>query len=64
MASRSALATVRATRPSVLYRLTTDKLAKMAEEAPELEAAFHHFVATILAERMVTTTTAAQMLFY
>jgi SulP family sulfate permease len=57
-------ATVRATRPSVLYRLTTDKLAKMAEEAPELEAAFHHFVATILAERMVTTTTAAQMLFY
>jgi SulP family sulfate permease len=57
-------ATVRTTRPSVLYRLTTDQLAKMAEQAPELEAAFHQFVVTILAERMVNTTTAAQMLFY
>ncbi|MFO0761196.1 MAG: SulP family inorganic anion transporter [Byssovorax sp.] len=57
-------ATVRTTRPSVLYRLTTEKLDKMGAEAPELEAAFHQFVATILAERMVNTTTAAQMLFY
>ncbi len=57
-------ATVRTTRPSVLFRLTTDKLAQMAAEAPELDAVFHQFVATILAERMVTTTDAAQMLFY
>jgi CRP-like cAMP-binding protein len=51
-------------RPSVLYRLSASALARMTEEAPELAAAFHQFVARLLADRIVHTTSAAQMLFY
>jgi hypothetical protein len=36
----------------------------MTREAPELAAAFHQFVARLLADRMVNTTSPAQMLFY
>ncbi len=57
-------ASVRATRPSVLYRLSIGALERMTEEAPELAAAFHQFVARLLADRIVHTTSAAQMLFY
>jgi SulP family sulfate permease len=57
-------ASVRTTRPSVLHRLTTAKLAQMTREAPRLAAAFHRFVAELLAERVVNTTTQAQMVFY
>lgn len=57
-------ASVRATQPSVLYRLSIPALARMTREAPELAAAFHQFVARQLAERMVNTTTPSQMLFY
>jgi sulfate permease, SulP family len=57
-------ASVRATQPSVLYRLSIPALARMTREAPELAAAFHQFVARQLAERMVNTTSPAQMLFY
>jgi SulP family sulfate permease len=57
-------ASVRATRPSRLYRLSIPALDRMTREAPELAAAFHRFVARLLADRMVNTTSAAQMLFY
>jgi sulfate permease, SulP family len=57
-------ATVRTTRPSVLHRLSLPALERMTAEAPDLTAAFHRFVARLLADRMVHTTRAAQMLFY
>jgi SulP family sulfate permease len=57
-------ASVRTTQPSVLYRLSLPALDRMTAEAPELAAAFHHFVARLLADRIVHTTSAAQMLFY
>jgi SulP family sulfate permease len=61
---QSRSASVRTTRPSVLYRLSTAALKRMTGQAPELAAAFHQFVVRLLAERMVNTTSAAQMLFY
>ncbi len=57
-------ATVRATCASVLHRLTHQQLDRMTVEAPELAAAFHQLVVTILAERVVNTTRAAQMAFF
>lgn len=57
-------ASVRATQPSVLYRLSLTALDRMTREAPELAAAFHQFIARQLADRMVNTTSPAQMLFY
>lgn len=60
--SRSA--SVRTTRPSTLYRLTMPALERMTYEAPRLAASFHQFVAKMLAERLVNTTSAAQMVFY
>jgi SulP family sulfate permease len=57
-------ASVRTTKPSVLYRLSFTALQRMTREAPELAAAFHEFVARLLADRIVHTTSAAQMLFY
>jgi SulP family sulfate permease len=57
-------ATVRATCASVLHRLTQHELDRMTVEAPELAADFHQLVVTILAERVVNTTTAAQMAFF
>jgi SulP family sulfate permease len=57
-------ASVRTTKPSVLYRLSLPALEQMTAEAPALAAAFHQFVARLLADRIVHTTSAAQMLFY
>jgi SulP family sulfate permease len=57
-------ASVRATRASVLHRLSSEALDRMNREAPELAAALHQFVARLLAERLVNTTSAAQMCFY
>jgi SulP family sulfate permease len=57
-------ASVRTTRRSVMYRLSIPALEKMTQEAPALAAAFHKSVARLLADRMVHTTSAAQMLFY
>jgi CRP-like cAMP-binding protein len=57
-------ANVRTTRASVLHRLSSAELARMTKEQPALAAAFHQFVARLLADRMVNTTSAAQMLFY
>jgi len=36
----------------------------MSHEAPRLSASFHQLVAKLLAERLVNTTSAAQMVFY
>jgi SulP family sulfate permease len=57
-------ASVRATKPSVLHRLSLPALDRMTREAPELAAAFHQYVARLLADRIVHTTSAAQLLFY
>ena len=57
-------ASVRASRPSVLHRLSAESLARMTREAPELSSALHHYVARLLAERVVETTSTAQMVFY
>jgi sulfate permease, SulP family len=57
-------ASVRASRPSVLHRLSAESLRRMTREAPELAAALHQYVAKLLAERVVETTSAAQMVFY
>jgi SulP family sulfate permease len=57
-------ASVSTTRPSTLYRLTMPALERMTHEAPRLAASFHQFVAKMLAERLVNTTSAAQMVFY
>jgi SulP family sulfate permease len=57
-------ATVLTNGPSILYRLSTESLAKMTREAPHVAAAFHQFVARLLAERMVHATKAVQKIFY
>jgi SulP family sulfate permease len=57
-------ASVRTTMPSTLRRLSGPALERMTAEAPELAAAFHRFVAVMLADRMVSTTSATQMLFH
>jgi SulP family sulfate permease len=57
-------ASVRTSRPSVLHRLTAASLRRMTRDAPELAAALHQYVARLLAERVVETTSAAQMVFY
>ena len=57
-------ASVRASRPSVLHRLSADSLRRMTRDAPELAAALHQYVARLLAERVVETTSTAQMVFY
>ncbi|WP_437857271.1 SulP family inorganic anion transporter [Sorangium sp. So ce363] len=56
-------ATVTASRQSTLYRLTEEALQRMTEEAPELAAAFHHFVVTLLARRIVHSTGPVKSLF-
>jgi len=57
-------AAVRATVASVLLRLPVTALDRMTAEAPELSAAFHRFVAATLADRIVTTTSATQVVFH
>jgi SulP family sulfate permease len=42
-----------ADEPSTLYTLSGDRLRDMESEAPELAAAFHRFIANVLAERLV-----------
>jgi SulP family sulfate permease len=57
-------ATVRATRASVLHRLSATSVQRMTAEAPELAAVLHQHVARLLAERMVETTSIEQREFY
>ncbi|WP_437676125.1 SLC26A/SulP transporter family protein [Sorangium sp. So ce131] len=56
-------ATVTASRHATLYRLSEDALRRMTAEAPELAAAFHHFVVTLLARRIVHSTGPVKSLF-
>lgn len=56
-------ATVTASRQATLYRLSEDALRRLTAEAPELAAAFHHFVVTLLARRIVHSTGPVKSLF-
>lgn len=56
-------ATVTANGPVILYRLSYDALQRLTREAPELAAAFHEFVARLLAQRIVDSTAAVKSLF-
>jgi SulP family sulfate permease len=57
-------ASVRTTQHSVLHRLSAPALEQMTEEAPRLAAEFQRLVATLLAARLVSTTSAPQSFFY
>jgi SulP family sulfate permease len=57
-------ATVMTNGPTILYRLSNKALALMTKEAPDVAAAFHQFVARLLAERMVHATKAVQKIFF
>ncbi|WP_437599723.1 SLC26A/SulP transporter family protein [Sorangium sp. So ce590] len=56
-------ATVTASRQVTLYRLSEEALQRLTAEAPELAAAFHHFVVTLLARRIVHSTGPVKSLF-
>ena len=56
-------ATVTTSRRATLYRLSEEALIRMTAEAPELAAAFHHFVVTLLARRIVHSTGPLKSLF-
>ena len=58
----SAPASVVATQPSVVYRLSFDRLAQLEREAPRVAAAFHRFIAELLSERLVSATDTLQAL--
>jgi SulP family sulfate permease len=49
-------ASVIAEDSGLAFRLSSESLARMQVEAPELAAAFHRFMADLLAERLVRTT--------
>jgi SulP family sulfate permease len=55
-------ASVRTTQPCTLLRLSNVALDRMTRKDPQLAATLHRYVATLLAERLVHTTNAAQML--
>jgi SulP family sulfate permease len=56
-------ATVTASRQGTLYRLSEESLSRLTAEAPELAAAFHHYVVTLLARRIVDATGPVKSLF-
>jgi sulfate permease, SulP family len=56
-------ATVTASRQATLYRLSEGALRRLTAEAPELAAAFHHFVVTLLARRIVHSTGPVRSMF-
>jgi SulP family sulfate permease len=45
-------ASVIATRPSAVYRLSAESLKRMREEDPEVAALLHEWIARLLAERL------------
>ena len=45
-------ASVIASRPSSVYRLSADSLKKMQEQDPEAAALLHEWIARLLAERL------------
>ncbi|HEX6208402.1 MAG TPA: hypothetical protein VF058_08615, partial [Actinomycetota bacterium] len=55
-------ATVVAERPSVLHRLTRDRLHEMEQRDPFAAAALHRLFARLLAERLTDTIRTVQAL--
>jgi SulP family sulfate permease len=56
-------ATAVTTKPSVLYRLSSEALQRMEEEDPETASAFHQFIARLLAERLSDNSRTIQALY-
>lgn len=48
-------ASVIASRPSIVYRLSADSLKAMREQEPEVAALLHEWIARLLAERVATS---------
>jgi SulP family sulfate permease len=48
-------ASVTANEESVLYRLTRESIARMEQDRPDLAAAFHRFIITLLSTRLMQT---------
>jgi SulP family sulfate permease len=48
-------ASVIASRPSVVYRLSAEALQSMREQDPEVAALLHEWIARLLAERLTAT---------
>ena len=59
---RYASASVVADQPSTLYFLSADKLREMERDVPEIAAAFHRFIANVLAERLMNSNDTIQAL--
>jgi SulP family sulfate permease len=59
---RKASASVVADEPCRLFYLPTEKLKEMEQNAPQIAAAFHKFIAGILSERLIDTNEALQAL--
>ncbi len=55
-------ASVIASRPTVVYRLTADALKTMREHEPEVAALLHEWIARLLAERVATSDLTIQAL--
>ncbi len=55
-------ATVVADQAGVAYCLTADALQRLEDESPELAAAFHHFMARLLAQRLQENNTSLNAL--
>jgi SulP family sulfate permease len=53
-------ASVIAESTGTAYRLTSESLKRMQQEHPELASAFHHFMADLMAERLLRTTRALE----
>lgn len=58
----AASASVTADEPSVIYYLAAEKLAHIQANHPELAAAFHHAMAQLVSERLLTATAAIEAL--
>lgn len=57
-----ATASVVTNQPSTIYYLSAESLKQMEQEAPEVAAAFHKFIAQLLSERLSSTTNTLQAL--
>jgi SulP family sulfate permease len=61
---QSRSASVIADKPSVIYRLSSEALQTLAERDRDVAAAFHQFMARLLAERLVHTNTTLKTLLH
>jgi SulP family sulfate permease len=53
-------ASVIADQPTRVYRLTTEALRRMERQDPDLAAALHRYMVSLLADRLSTTATLLQ----